>query len=57
MNIVVHYPNEQGMKELQKKVATAHADAVIRYLQRLTCPETQKLKLYNEIKRAFQDKR
>ena len=58
MNIVVHYPkSEQDMKELQEKVASVHAGAVLRHLQNLTCPEAQKLKLYNEIKKACHDKR
>ena len=58
LNIIVHYPkNEQDLQTLQKKVASVHADAVIHYLQKLTCPEIQKLKLHNEIKQACHDKR
>ena len=57
MNIIVHHPkNEQSIKALQKKVASVHASAVIHYLQKLTCPQAQKLKLFNEIKQAYQDK-
>ena len=53
MNIIVHHPKSaQDLEALQKKVASVHADAVIRHLQNLTCPEAQKVKLYNEIKKA-----
>ena len=40
------------MVALQKKVATVHADAVIRHIQKLTCPQWQKMKLHNELKTA-----
>lgn len=35
MNVIVHYPKkEQKVKELQKKVAEIHADAVVEAIKR-----------------------
>ena len=57
MKIIVHYPkNKQNMIALRKKAASVHADAVLRYLQKQTCPKAQKLQLYNEIKKAYADR-
>ena len=53
MNVIVHYPkNPENIIALQKKAAAVHADAVLRYVQKLNCPKEQKLKLIN----ALQDK-
>ena len=45
------------MVALQKKVATVHADAAIRHIQKLTCPQGQKMKLHSELKTACREKR
>lgn len=51
MNIFVHYPeNPESLSVLHKKVAVAHADAVLRYIQRLHCPKEQKLEMINKLK-------
>jgi len=45
------------MAVLQKKVSVVHADAVIRHIQKLTCPQRQKMKLHSELKTACREKR
>jgi len=58
MNIVVHYPKtEQNKAVLRKKTAIVHAEAVIRHMQQLACPQKQRIKLYSEVKKACLDKR
>ena len=58
MNIIVHYPKcEHDIAALQEKVAAIHADAVMRHIQKLTCPQRQKMKLHNELKAACREKR
>lgn len=50
IKIVMHYPeDEPGRKDLSRRVAAVHADAVNRQLQRLTCPTPQKLQLLTAI--------
>jgi len=58
LNIIVHYPKSQhDIEALQTKIAAVHADAVIRHIQKLTCPQGQKIKLLQEIKSACREKR
>ena len=58
MNIVMHYPiSTQDIHTLRKKVATVHAEAVIQHIGKLPCSKEQRLKLYDEIKRAYRDER
>lgn len=46
IQVVVHHPQtEVGRQELARRVASVHADAVNRRLQRLTCPTQQKQQL------------
>ncbi len=50
MNIIVHYPkSSENILALQKRVAKIHAQAVISYIQKLSCPKEQKLHLLKEI--------
>ncbi|WP_156136360.1 hypothetical protein [Candidatus Soleaferrea massiliensis] len=50
MNIIVHYPTtEQALAELQKRVAMVHAEAVGSYIEKLTCPKEQKIKLIEAV--------
>lgn len=50
MNIIVNYPKtEQGMKELEKRVALAHSMITKNYIKNLSCPAEQKVKLINAI--------
>ncbi|MCL2088161.1 MAG: hypothetical protein FWH14_01625 [Oscillospiraceae bacterium] len=53
MDIVVHYPKTtDNIKELEKRIATIHAQAVTLHIEKLSCPKEQKLKLYDAIKEA-----
>lgn len=50
VNVIVYFPQtEIDQKELARRVASIHADAVIARLQKLTCPTTQKLQLLDAI--------
>lgn len=50
INIIVHYPTtEEGWRELRKRMASVHADAVMNSIQKLKCPTWQKIKLLDAI--------
>ena len=47
---MVHYPKtKEGWDELGKRVATAHANYVIKKIDRLNCPTWQKLELLQAV--------
>lgn len=47
----MHYPKtEQGWRELQKRIASVHAEAVEQYLSKLPCPKEQKLALLKAVR-------
>lgn len=46
-NIVLHYPT--NTEELEKRVAQAHADAIIAKVKKLNCPVKQKKELIDAI--------
>lgn len=46
INIVVHYPStEEGWRELNQRVASVRADAVLNSISKLKCPEADKKRL------------
>lgn len=46
----MHYPKtEQGWRELQKRIASVHAEAIGQYLTKLLCPREQKLALLKAV--------
>lgn len=50
MEVIVHYPKQESDKQaLRQKVSEVQAEAVIKYISRLTCPLEQKLKLVQAI--------
>lgn len=50
INIIVHYPTtEEGWRELRRRMAIVHADAVLNSVQKLNCPSWQKIKLIDAI--------
>ena len=50
MKVIVYPPKDPGsILALQKKVAAVHAEAVLRYLDKLPCPKEQKIKLLNAV--------
>ena len=58
MEIFVHYPKtDKDIKELGKRAAVVYAQAVTQYIEHLPCPKEQKLKLFDEIKKACRDER
>lgn len=52
MNIIVYYPKtEKNIKELSKKTAGIHNQAVLKYIQQLPCPNYQKQALITAIQK------
>ena len=51
LRIVIHTPN--NTEELEKRVAQAHADAVIARVKKLNCSARQKKELTDAICRAI----
>ena len=50
INIIVHYPTtEEGWRDLRRRMAIVHADAVLNSVQKLNCPSWQKIKLIDAI--------
>lgn len=50
IQIIVHYPQTlEKQQELEKRVAIVHAQAVGKYIERLTCPTKQKAILFDQI--------
>ena len=50
INIIVRYPTtEEGWRELRRRMAIVHADAVLNSVQKLNCPTWQKIKLVEAI--------
>ena len=55
MNIIVHHPkNKESIDVLRKRVAVVHAEAVVRYIEKLPCPMNQKVKMINSLKEGLQ---
>ena len=52
MKIIVHYPkSEEGLSELMKKATDLHIEAIIAYLDKLSCPKKQKLQIIEKIRK------
>jgi hypothetical protein len=50
VNIIVHYPKDpESLDVLRKRAAAIHAEAAIRYIQKLPCPREQRLKLLDSL--------
>ena len=50
INIIVHYPKEEeGWRELKRRVAGVHADGVLNSISKLDCTISEKERLLNEI--------
>lgn len=51
MNVIVHYPKSaEALTAQQNNVAKIHIDAVMSYINSLSCPKEQKLQLLNSLK-------
>ncbi len=56
MKVIVHPPRTpEGLRDLQKKVAIVHAEAVLKYLTKLPCPKEQKIELVSSIQNFFKE--
>jgi len=50
MNMIVHQPKtKEDRKELERKAAILHSQAVLQYVQQLACPNDQKQALIEEL--------
>lgn len=54
LQVIVHPPKTlEGLRDLQKRVAIIHAEAVLKYLTKLPCPKEQKIELVSSIQNSF----
>lgn len=54
MKVIVHSPTSpEGIRDLQKRVAGIHAEAVLKYIAKLPCPKEQKIQLVSSIQNSF----
>lgn len=50
MEVFIHYPvAEEDKQALRQKVSEVQAEAVIKYISKLTCPLEQKMELLQSI--------
>ena len=50
MKIIVHHPKSpENISILEKRVADIHAEAVLRYIDKLVCPKEQRINLLNAL--------
>ena len=50
INLIVYLPGtETGKRELAQRIAEVHADFVHRYINKLTCPTEQKVRLLDAV--------
>lgn len=50
IKLVVHYPQtEKGKRELEKRVAFVHSEAISRFINKFNCPASQKIELLDLI--------
>jgi len=50
MKVIVHHPKKtDDVHTLRKVVAAVHAEAVLRYISKLSCPSEEKTKLLNAV--------
>lgn len=57
MKVIVHYPtSETAQRELSRRAAQIHAEAITRRINDLSCSQEQKLKLINSISEAVTNK-
>jgi len=56
LKVIVHPPRTlEGLHDLQKKVATVHAEAVLKYIAKLSCPKEQRIELVCCIQNSFKE--
>lgn len=56
MEVFMHYPvAEEDKQALRQKVSEVQAEAVIKYISKLTCPLEQKLKLLQAVQEKMRN--
>lgn len=56
MNLIFHLPKTgKGQQELQKRVATVHAEVISYFLQKMDCSQEQKGKLLQRLEEHSQE--
>lgn len=56
MEVFMHYPEaEEDKQALRQKVSEVQAEAVAKYILRLTCPLEQKLKLLQAVQEKMRN--
>jgi hypothetical protein len=56
LKVIVHPPRSpEGLRDLQKRVAAVHAEAVLKYITKLSCPKEQKMQLVSSIQNSVKD--
>ena len=54
MKVIVHPPRTpEGLRDLQKRVAVVHAEAVLKYITKLPCPKEQKMQLVASVQNSI----
>ncbi len=57
MHVIVHYPKSaENIRNLQKRVAKIHAQAIVIYIQKLPCTKEQKIHLVKDIEKSILEK-
>ena len=50
MNIVIHYPaGADEKRELQKRISIVHSNAILKYIEKLSCPAEQKKEILSKL--------
>ena len=53
IDIIIHFPKKQeDIYILQKKIALIHAEAVIKHIEKTSCPKEQKMALLTAVKKG-----
>lgn len=56
VKVIVHPPKTpEGLRDLHKRVAAVHAEAVLKYIAKLPCPKEQKMELVASIQNSFKE--
>lgn len=56
VNIIMHYPESEASKQkLAKHVAEVHAQSVVEYIKKLSCPFAQKVELIEAVKHIYKN--
>ncbi|MCL2618858.1 MAG: hypothetical protein FWD98_07390 [Defluviitaleaceae bacterium] len=52
-DIIMHFPKKQeDIYILQRKIALIHAEAVVKHIEKMSCPKEQKMALLTAVKKG-----